>query len=255
MAQARIAAAIFLRTWRGTLRHPVTLTFSLLQPMMWMLFFGFLFYRYRIVELDPELAYIDFLLPGVCCMTVLFGASQSGVAYIRDIQQQLLGRMLQTPASRVALLAGKLAADTVRLLLQALLVFALGSLMGAHWQLDPALLLRALILLIFFAAGFCAISSSVALLTRRNEAMASFVHFINMPLLFTSSVLVPVRQMPAWLEQIASFNPLSHVADTLRAALLPGWVAPAPWHDGLMLCFAVATFLLACLILQRSPRE
>lgn len=255
MAQVRIAAAIFLRAWRGTLRHPVTLTFSLLQPMMWMLFFGFLFYRYRIVELGAELAYIDFLLPGVCCMTVLFGASQSGVAYIRDIQQQWLGRMLQTPASRVALLGGKLAADTVRLLLQALVVFALGSLMGAYWQLDISLLLRALILLVLFAASFCAISSAVALLTRRNEAMASFVHFINMPLLFTSSVLVPVRQMPAWLENIAQLNPLSHVVDTLRAAMLPGWTAPPAWHDGLMLCFAAATFLLAYLALQYSPGE
>ena len=255
MAQTRIAAAIFLRSWRGTLRHPVTLTFSLLQPMMWMLFFGFLFYRNRIVELDAELTYIDFLLPGVCCMTVLFGASQSGVAYIRDIQQQLLGRMLQTPASRVALLGGKLAADTVRLLLQALVVFALGTLMGAHWQLEPALLLRAVLLLILFAVSFCAISSAVALLTRRNEAMASFVHFINMPLLFTSSVLVPVRQMPTWLEHIASSNPLSHVVDTLRAALLPGWQAPPLWFDALMLGFAAITFLLAYLILQHSPRE
>ena len=255
MGQGRIAAAVCRRAWRGTLRHPVTLTFSLLQPMMWMLFFGFLFYRYRIVELGPDLAYIDFLLPGVCCMTVLFGASQSGVAYIRDIQQQLLGRILQTPASRGALLSGKLAADTVRLLLQALVVFILGSLVGARWQLDPTLLFRALMLLALFAASFCAISCAIALFTRRNEAMASFVHFINMPLLFTSSVLVPVRQMPPWLEHIARLNPLTHVADTLRAALLPGWPAPPLWHDAVMLGFAVGAFLLAYLMLQRSPME
>jgi len=255
MGQGQIAAAVCLRAWRGTLRHPVTLSFSLLQPLMWMLFFGFLFYRYRIVELDPALAYIDFLLPGVCCMTVLFGASQSGVAYIRDIQQQLLGRMLQTPAGRGALLSGKLAADTVRLLLQALVVFALGTLIGANWQLDPALLLRALALLVLFAGSFCAISCAIALLTRRNEAMAAFVHFINMPLLFTSSVLVPVRQMPPWLEHIARLNPLTHVADSLRAALLPGWAAPPLVHDVFLLCFAVGAFLLAYLILQRSPRE
>jgi ABC-2 type transport system permease protein len=255
MGQGRIAAAVCLRAWRGTLRHPVTLSFSLLQPMMWMLFFGFLFYRYRIVELGPELAYIDFLLPGVCCMTVLFGASQSGVAYIRDIQQQLLGRILQTPAGRGALLSGKLAADTVRLLLQALVVFVLGTLIGANWQLDPALLLRALMLLVLFAGSFCAISCAIALLTRRNEAMATFVHFINMPLLFTSSVLVPLRQMPPWLEHIARLNPLTHVADTLRAALLSGWAVPPLRHDVFLLCFAVCTFLLAYLILQRSPRD
>ena len=103
--------------------------------------------------------------------------------------------------------------------------------------------------------SFCAISSAIALLTRRNEAMASFVHFINMPLLFTSSVLVPVRQMPAWLEQIASFNPLTHVADSLRAALLPGWQETPLWHDGLLLGLTIVSFLFVYLALQHSPME
>ena len=76
-----------------------------------------------------------------------------------------------------------------------------------------------------------------------------------MPLLFTSSVLVPVRQMPPWLEHIARLNPLTHVADSLRAALLPGWAAPPLVHDVFLLCFAICAFLLAYLILQRSPRE
>jgi len=116
-------------------------------------------------------------------------------------------------------------------------------------------LLRAVFLLALFALSFCAISCAIALLTRRNEAMASFVHFINMPLLFTSSVLVPLKQMPEWLEHIARFNPLTHVADTLRAALLPGWQVAPLWHDGLMLSLAVASFLLVYFIFKNSSME
>ena len=81
-----------LRTWLKTLRRPVLLTFSLVQPLLWMLIFGFLFQRFA---LDPGAGrpYLDFLLPGVCAMTVLFGASPAGIMVVRDLQTGFLQRM------------------------------------------------------------------------------------------------------------------------------------------------------------------
>jgi ABC-2 type transport system permease protein len=57
--------------------------------------------------------------------------------------------------------------------------------------------------------------------------MAVFVHVVNIPLLFTSTALVPSSQMPAWLETLARWNPLSLVANTLREALLLGQMPDA----------------------------
>ena len=71
--------------------------------------------------------------------------------------------------------------------------------------------------------------------------MAVFVHLVNMPLLFTSTALVPVRQMPPWLAEIARWNPLTLVADDLRGALLLGRVDQA-WQSVLPL--AVIAFVL-----------
>ncbi len=215
------AAAMARRTWRVTWRRPVLFVFSLGQPLLWMLFFGFLFQRYA-VALGGGLSYLDFLAPGVSVMTVLFGASQAGVGWVRDLQTGFLPRLLNTPAHPAAILAGKLAAEVARLLLQAVAVLALAALLGARLRLAPAALAPALLCLALFAAAFAALSCAVALAARAPETMGAFVHLVNMPLLFTSTALVPARHMPAWLAAVARWNPLTLAVDAWRGALLHG---------------------------------
>jgi len=244
-----VVLAIFHRTWLKTLRRPVALTFSLVQPLMWMGFFGFLFASYRLPAMGTAERYLDFLAPGVCAMTVLFGASQGGVLWIRDLQTGFLARLLDTPANPAAILAGKLLADVLRLLLQAVAVLALALLLGAHFApTAPAVALGCLCLALF-AIAFASLSSLIALYTRTAETMAAFIHGVNMPLLFTSSALVPRRQMPEWLAELARWNPLSLAVDAWRGALLLGEVPTwgQVWPLGLL---AGGLYLLAARQLQ-----
>jgi ABC-2 type transport system permease protein len=242
--------AVFKRTWLKTLRRPVLLTFSLVQPLLWMLFFGFLFERYTLDEMPVDLQYLDFLVPGVCCMTVLFGASQAGIELIRDMQSRFLARTLATPASKTMIMAGKVLADSSRLLVQALLVLLLGLALGAQVHLSLASLALMMTSLLLFGFAFCSLSCWIALKARSQENMASFVHLVNMPMLFTSTALVPSKQMPAWLANLARFNPLSLVVDNNRAVLLPG--ANAEWQVQLLplAIMAVLLFLAAVYALK-----
>lgn len=222
-----IVARTAARGWAKTLRRPVPLTFSLVQPLVWMLVFGFLFHRFA---LGPEWAgvrYLDFLLPGVCAMTVLFGASQAGVELVRDLQTGFAQRLARATARPGWIVAGKLAGDVSRLLLQALAVALLGLALGARLRPDPAGLVVAVAGLAAFATAYGALSCWIALRTRAPESLAAFVHLVNMPLLFTSTALVPRRQMPDWLAAAAHWNPLSRVADALRTALLRDTVPDA----------------------------
>jgi ABC-2 type transport system permease protein len=217
-----VAWEVGRRTWTTTLRRPMLLTFSFAQPLMWMGFFGFLFQRYRLVDFGDEVAYLDFLTPGVCAMTVLFGASQSGIGWIRDLQTGFLPRMLNTPASHHALLAGKILADVLRLLAQAVVVVGLAVLLGARLSPRWGAVLPAALCLALFATAFSSLSCALAFWARAQEAMAAFVHLVNLPILFTSTALVPVRQMPEWLAAAARWNPLTLTVDAWRGALLFG---------------------------------
>ncbi|HVZ37969.1 MAG TPA: ABC transporter permease [Candidatus Kapabacteria bacterium] len=243
-----------LRSWRKTLRRPVPLTFSFVQPLFWMLIFGFLFHRFTLGPAYAGYSYLDFLLPGVCSMTVLFGASQAGITLVRDLQTGFLQRMVRASAHPHWILAGTLGAEVVRLGAQACIVALLGVALGARPVFDPAALLPAAVALALFALGYASLSCWIALKTKAQESMATFVHVVNMPLLFTSTALVPSRQMPAWLEWIARWNPLTTVADSLRDVLLLGRM-PSALHLLPLLVGSLLLFLLAAGAMKHAARE
>jgi ABC-2 type transport system permease protein len=227
MTALHIVRETALRSWLKTIRRPVPLTFSFVQPLIWMLIFGFLFHRFTLGPAYAGLSYLDFLLPGICAMTVLFGASQAGITLVRDLQTGFLQRMVRSSMHPVWILTGKSVAEVTRLLLQAFVVALLGIALGARLQVYPPALLLALVALALFALAYTSLSCWVALKTKAQESMGVFVHVTNMPLLFTSTALVPSSQMPAWLEALARWNPLSLVANGLREALLLGQMPDA----------------------------
>ncbi len=242
---------MLIRTWKKTMRRPIVLVFSFVQPLMWMFFFGFLFHRY-LLEATPDVTYLQFLLPGVCGMTVLFGASQSGVGLIRDMQGGFLERILHTPAPGACLLAGKLVADTTRLLVQAFVVCLLGVALGA--RISPGLysLLPAIAYLALFVVAYSSLSCWIALKTRSQETLGVFIQAFNMPVFFTSTALVPARQMPDWLAGIAYWNPLSSVVDVLRGALLSGKSDINAFPAALLIVIAFMLFIGAWKALERN---
>jgi ABC-2 type transport system permease protein len=242
MTALHIVRETALRSWLKTIRRPVPLTFSFAQPLLWMLIFGFLFHRFALGPAYARLSYLDFLLPGVCAMTVLFGASQSGIAIVRDLQTGFLQRMVRSSMHPVWILTGKTVAEVTRLLLQAFVVALLGIALGAQLRIDPLALFVALVALALFAIAYASLSCWIALETEAQESMPVFVHVVNMPLLFTSTALVPSRQMPAWLEAIAQWNPLSLVANGLRGALLFGQM---PNNANLLPLLAIGALLFA----------
>jgi ABC-2 type transport system permease protein len=229
------------RTWLKTVRRPVPLSFSFVQPLFWMLIFGFLFHRFSLGPAYAGFSYLDFLLPGVAAMTVLFGASQSGIDLVRDLQTGFVQRMVRATPYPGWLLGGKVGADVARLLAQACVVALLGTALGARLHPGIAATLVALLGLAAFAFAYGCLSCWIALKTRAQESMAVFVHVVNMPLLFTSTALVPQKQMPEWLAGVARWNPLTRVADALRDALL---LHRMPNAAGLLLPLAVLGALL-----------
>lgn len=247
-----VMSAMMARTWSKTFRRPVSLTFSLFQPLMWMALFGFLMQRFPLGELERPVSYITFLLPGICAMTVLFGASQSGVGLIRDMQTGMLQRMLATPAPRWALHAGRVVADSLRLLGQAAIVAALGIALGAEMDLDVSAVLNGALLLFLFALALCSLSHTVALVARRQETMATFVHVINMPLFFTSTALVPQKLMPAWLASVSAWNPLTLAVDGVRGPFI--FQTTVLWQSHMLplAVLAALLFLIALFLLGRA---
>jgi ABC-2 type transport system permease protein len=209
-------------TWRllrNLSRQPLYIAFTLLQPMIYLLFFSQLFKR--IVEIPGfgVESYITFLTPGIVLMSAFFGPVWGGMGVIVDIDRGVMDRFLVSPISRVALIAGRLIQLVIVTVVQALVLILVGLLLGARF---PSGLLGVIVLVVcavLLAVPFGALSSGMALLARREESVIAAANFIQLPLTFLSSVFMAQNLMPTWMQDIARFNPLNWAVQAGRAAL------------------------------------
>ncbi|HEX6290028.1 MAG TPA: ABC transporter permease, partial [Herpetosiphonaceae bacterium] len=117
---------LYMRGLRKLLRRPVALYFSLLQPMVWLLLFGQIFSRITrfpgAAAAFGNTSYFQFFMPAVILQTILFGAAQSGMGMINDMDSGFLDKLLTTPINRMAILLGKVLSDLTRMILQGILI-------------------------------------------------------------------------------------------------------------------------------------
>ena len=94
---------------RGLIRQPWYIAFTLLQPIMWLVLYSQLFKRVTDLPGFNTASYITFLTPGIIVSSALFSGGWSGMGVIVDIDKGVMDRLLVSPVSRVAIMAGRLA--------------------------------------------------------------------------------------------------------------------------------------------------
>ena len=135
--------------------------------------------------------------PGLLVQLGIFGALFVGFGLIGEVRDGVIERMRVTPASRMALLAGRVLRDAVVLLVQSTVLLAAAYAFGLRAPLGGVVL--AVLLVAAVGAAFAAASYAVALLTGTEDAMASITNSLAVPLLLLSGILLPMTLAPAWL--------------------------------------------------------
>ena len=216
LADAKVAA------WRNLMRlyrTPALLIFSVVQPLMFVLLFRFVFGG-AIQGLPEGVNYVNFLLPGIFVQTAIFGSIGTGIGLTEDLLSGIVDRFRSLPMSRTAVLLGRTLADSVRNVVVVSLMITIGYLVGFRFEngLLAAAGVFAFNLLVGFA--FSWVSSTIALAVQSIESVqaASFIWIF--PLTFISSIFVPPQGMPAFLEWVARNNPITAWADTVRTLVL-----------------------------------
>jgi ABC-2 type transport system permease protein len=87
-------------------------------------------------------------------------------------------------------------------------------------SIDSMGFLKLILSTFMFTYFYASLSSFIAIKTKVSELMATFIHLFNLPIIFTSTALVPNKNLPIWIEQIAKYNPLSHLSNILRESIV-----------------------------------
>ncbi len=234
------------RLLRATGRQPAFVVIMLIQPMIWLLLFGQLFKRVVEVPGFGGGSYIDFLTPGVVVMTVLFTSGWSGMAFIEDMDRGVMDSMLSSPVSRGAMMASSVANQAVTIMIQSLVIIAVGLVLGASFGAGFGSgvlgVLVTLLAAVLLAAAFSSLSNGMALVVRTRESLIGFTTMLTLPLSFLSSAMMAREAAPDWIQTAASYNPVDWAVVASREALSasPDWTAVLVRLGGLL---AVALFM------------
>ena len=230
------------RNLRHFTRQPQLLIFSTIQPIMFVLLFSYVFGGAVEGSLPNGVEYINFLLPGIFVQSVAFRATQTAVGLSEDLERGVIDRFRSMPMARSAVLIGRTVADLVRNVLIIGLMIAVGYVIGFRFQAGFLNALACVAVVSAFGLALSWIFAFVALTVRGAEAAQSAGFVVIFPLVFASSVFVPVSSMPDWLQAFAEVSPVTLTANTARSYALDGGVpgslgGAAAWIIGLLVIF------------------
>jgi ABC transporter DrrB family efflux protein len=227
---------MMFRLVRQIPRIPELAIFAIIQPIMFVLLFVYVFGGAINV---PNTTYVQFLLPGIFVQTVAFGGAATGIGMADDLQKGLVDRFRSLPMARSALLVGRTGADLVRNAISVVIMIIVGIATGFRFHGSVLEVAGGLVLLLAFEFAFSWIGVLIGLAVKTVEAAQSGGFIWLFPLTFASSAFVPVQSMPGWLQGFAQHSPVTVTVDALRGWFngepvgSTGWQAVA-WIAGIL---------------------
>ncbi|MCL2464744.1 MAG: ABC transporter permease [Micrococcales bacterium] len=256
-------ASWLLQTWLVTrrwvtnsLRQPWGFGVTVIQPVIWIVLFGNVFKAVAQVPGFGTADYLTFLVPGILMMTMLYSGAWAGTGFIDDIKSGVMDRLLSSPVSRPALVAGQLVQQLLTSLLQGVVLLLIGWAAGARYAGGPGGMALALVAALLLAAAFCSVSAAVALTARDQTALIGVSTIIVLPATFLSVALMPVTLLPHWVEAVSRCNPLTWATQIARTALSPqvdGGILAS--RGGMLLALAAVTYLWSVAAMRRYQRS
>jgi ABC transporter DrrB family efflux protein len=196
-------------------RIPAVLVFELVQPVMFVLLFVYVFGN-QFKGMEAFGGYVNFLMPGIIVQNAIFGATTTAIGIAEDLKSGLVDRFRSLPMARSAMLAGRATSDLIKNFILLMVVIGIGYLVGFSFQngFINAIAMIVLVLAVSFAMSW--VMAAIALSVKKLEAVQAAAFTGIFPLVFISSALVQVPGMADWLQVVARNNPITHWANLAR---------------------------------------
>ena len=234
----------FTLTWRSVLKIRTNMedVFGLsLQPITFLLLFTYVLGG--AIAHGSTHTYLQYELPGLLVMTVVFATLGTGLALNQDISSGVFDRFRSLPIARWAPLAGAVLGDMVRYLISIAITIGFGMILGFRVTTNPAAAVAGVLLLIAFALAMCWVSALIGMLVKTPQGVQAFGFIAFFPLVFGSNLFAPTATMPGWLQAFVKVNPITVLTEAERGLFTGGAVAvPAVrsllWALGIFVVFA-----------------
>ncbi len=228
-----------LKKWVG---RRGTFFISLITPVAWLALFGKslnfvnMFSSAAVQGVNPQLVqqyvdstllrlfgttnYFDYLATGMFVVFAFFQSVFGGVNIVFEKRLGSMNRLRMTPAPRSSIFFAKMIATLIRTFFYETVLLLIAMALGFSIDFSAINFVEAGVAIALLAMSFISIFEAIGFTVDNQEIMFSIVNLINLPLMFASPALFPLKQMPWWLRGIARFNPLTYTVDIVRYNLL-----------------------------------
>lgn len=204
------------RNLLAILRTPTALVFAVIQPVMFVVLFRYVFGGAIIVTSG---SYVNRLIPGILVQTTIFGAVGTAIGLAEDLQRGLIERFRALPMARMAVLGGRTVADVLRNVLVIIVITIVGFAVGFRPTGSVVGYVGAALLMLLFAYCLSWGFAFIGLVAPNSEAAQAITFPLIFPITFASSIFVPVATMPSWLQGFATYQPVSQVTNAARGLM------------------------------------
>jgi ABC-2 type transport system permease protein len=209
-------------------KNPVLLFMSLIQPVVWLGLFGkalnfgsFISSPALLQSFFGTTSYFSFLACGMMAFVILFTAAFGGMSVVWDRRFGFMNKALSTPVARGSVAMAKVLQSVFRALITATIVLGVAIALGMLTSgFTVQGLLGAYAVMFLLAFGLSSLFVMLAIRSSDWQTQMAIINLLNLPLLFASNALFPVKIMPTWLQYVAKLNPVSYANDAIRQLLL-----------------------------------
>lgn len=229
--------------WRSlvSVKHnPFEILDLSVQPIMFLLLFT---YTLGGAISGSTSEYLTFALPGILVQNTIFATMNIGILLNTDLTKGVFDRLRSLPIARWSPLAGRILADTVKQAWSVALLLGVGMALGFRVGTDVWGVVGTFALMLAFCLAVAWVAVLVGVIASEPEKVQIFMFSFVFPLTFTSNIFAPTETMPGWLQAWVKVNPVTVLADAVRALLNGGPVATPvlqslAWAAGIIAVFA-----------------
>ena len=208
---------LWLRDIKRFLRAKSRIIGMLMMPIFFLLGLGL--GLGSLIHLSTGGSYLDFIVPGIIGMSLLFTSIFTGSAVLWDRQFGFLKEILITPNSRISIVIGRICGGATTAIIQSILVIAISLLIGFQIQWS-AFTILAIVFMALIATTFISLGLTLGSMISDFQGFQLVTSFFTMPLFFLSDSLFPANSLPSYVQFITYLNPLTYGVDGLRNALI-----------------------------------
>jgi ABC-2 type transport system permease protein len=220
----RETGIIFSRQLRLALASPMWIAIGLLQPVLYLVLFGPLLEPLA-AQLGADNAYALFV-PGLLVQLAVFGALFVGFGLVGEYRDGVIEAERVTPASRTALLLGRVLKDMLQVTVQSALLLGLAFAFGLRGSVAGILI--GLLIAIILTGAVAAAGYALALTVKSEDGLAAVANGVSLPLILLSGILLPMTLAPVWLQRVSDIVPVKHIVQGIRDLFAGDLVGPGP---------------------------